>query len=507
MSLLGPPEATDPRIGAQRAWWDYTAILVSQVLFMALALAGVSLATRLLGPEGYGTVALVVSAVQIFSVVGLGWIMPATIRFGREALVQEGAAGRFFWSWLPLGVGSALISVLVAVASMPLIHRYSGLSRGLAALFLFLLLATAIARAVDSLLQMAGRMRVYAVGLPTGKLVYVLALGGVPLLTGWEINAGGVVLLMGLALAVQVVVGFLFLESRLFRPVTIDWALTRRMATYSSPLLLSFSAGYLSDWMDISLLRAFRTTAEVGIYHVAYQAMLLVSGILTGVTTLAFPLLTTWRAEGSDQQVRRYLNRLVPQAAVCWGLFISGVGLVGGFLFPLLFGPSFQEGSRYFCLLLAGTAFQIVSYFYSPIFSSYDILGHATRILFAMAVVNFFIDLLLIPSWGPTGAAVATAASYASGAFLYLMFGNRRLGVQRTAALVPPCLAVVPLLAFAAGLGLVPEFVLFLLSGGAILGWAKRQQVFNRADLIMFERIRLPKTIRTGMTKTYEVLS
>jgi O-antigen/teichoic acid export membrane protein len=329
----------------------------------------------------------------------------------------------------------------------------------------------------------------------------------VPLLAGWKVSAGEVIFLMGLALTVQVLIGLLFLESRLFRPITIDWALTERMAKYSAPLLLSFSAGYLSDWMDVYLLRAFRATAEVGVYHVAYQGMLLVSSLLAGVTTLAFPLLIAWRAEGSDQQARNYLERLVPQAAVCWGLFISGVGLAAGFAFPFLFGPGFEEGSRYFCLLLVGTVFQVVSYFYSPIFSSYDILGRATRILFVMALVNFVIDLLLIPSWGSMGAALATAASYTLGATLYLVFGNRRLHVRRTAALVPPCLAVAPLLAAGAGFGFVPQLVLFLLFGGAILGWAKQRQVYHRADLIMFERVKLPKTIRAGMVKTYEVLS
>lgn len=507
MSSPGAVEMTDPRGGVRRVWWDYVAIVMGQVLTVALGLVGLSLVARLVGPDGYGTVALAISVVQFLYVIGVHWTMAASIRFGRERLIGEGLAGSFFWSWLPLVIGSFAIACLAVAAAMPLARRYVGLGAGQEALFFVLFSAVTLARAVEYLLQAAGRMRAYAVAIPIGRLVYVLLLATLPALTGLPLGPAAVILLMALGLAAQVLAGLPFLDGRLLRPVRLDVALTRRILVYSSPLLLSCSFGYLSDWVDHYVLRAFRTTAEIGVYHLAYQSMLFVSGVLAGVATLAFPILTSWRADGSDERCRRYLGRLVPQASVLWSLVLPVAGVAGGVLFPVLFAPGFEMGSRYLGVLLTGVVFQVVTCFYSAVFTTYDILGRATGVLLAMVAVNLVADLWLVPAWGPMGAAIGTATSYAVGAALYLVLGNRRLDLRQWVALVPPTLALPPLLALGGGLGLLPQLLLVAVSMSAIFWWSKQRRVFERADLAMFNRVELPGIVRAGMTKAYEILS
>lgn len=503
-ALPSPATFPDARTGAESVWRDYTRILASQALGMALGLGGAALVTRRLGPRGYGTVALFVSALQLLYVVGIQWTMVAAIRFGREALVLEGTAGRLFWSWSPLVAAAFLVTALVSFS--PWVDRYTGLGTSALWLLPLLLLLTTAARGIEYLLQTQGRMTIYAAGRPAGKLFFCLALLATAPAAGGG-DAAGVILLMGTALAVQALVGLPFLGLRLFRPVILDRSLMRRMIVYSAPVVPTSVAAYLFDWMDIYFLRIFRATEEIGTYHVAYQSMWVVSELLAGVTTLAFPLLVRWRTEGSEERIRAYVHRLAPQAAVAWSLFVPAVGLASGLLFPLLFGPGFGEASRLFAMLLAGAAFQVILYFYNPLFASYDLLSRVTFIHLAMASINAVTDLLLVPSWGPMGAASATAASYAAGACLYLLLGNRRLGLRGGAAAVPCCLAALPLLAQAASLGVGLRVAFLIFSAALTVAWIKRRSVFRPEDVAMFDRVAMPRVLRAGIRRAYEVLA
>ena len=476
---------------------------------MGLSLLGVVLATRLLGPSGYGNLALALAVVQLLYVLGVHWTMTAAVRFGRSALVRDGTSGSVFWSWLPVLGASALATFALAAAALPRLRGYLGEIASASWLLPALLLAVVGAKAIEHLLQAVGSMRAYAVGRPLGKAVYCL---GVIVLLASPVGRGsltalqGVILLMALGFAVQALVGLPFLGQRLVRPVRLDARLSWQIVAYSAPLLVRSAGGYLLDWVDILVLKAFRAAAEIGAYHVAYQATLVVSELLAGVTTLALPLLTAWRAEGSRAGGRVYLSRFVPQASFCWSLAVGVMGLVGALLFPLVLGASFEPTSRYFALLMTGVAFHAMAYFYIPVFGSYDALGRATGVLVTTALAKLGLVLLLVPRLGATGAAAASALSLALGAALYLVLGNRRLGVDRRLALVPPALMAPALLVVAQGAMLLHQLAALAVAAAALVLWARWARIFQRDDLELLEAIDLPTPVRRAIVWLYSSL-
>jgi O-antigen/teichoic acid export membrane protein len=493
--------------GVQGSWHDYWAIVGAQGLGIALGATGVLLATQLLGPGGYGTLALLVAAVQCLYCVGVNGTMTAAIRFGRDQLVAEGSAGRAIWPWLGLVAGSVILTLALSTLGLSYLGKLAELERVPGVVLAILFLATVGAKIVEQLLQALGRMRVFAFCRPLAKAVLCLGLAWL-LFSGGRWQAADVLALMALGLAIQGIVGLVFVSpSRLLRPVALDLELAGRIALYSAPLLLRSAGGYFLDWIDVWMIGLFRGVREIGIYQVANQAALVTSELLAAIPTIILPLLVAWRASGSNERARLYLDRIVPQLAVCWCLLTPAVGLVGILAFPALLGGGFAESSSRFAILLAGVGFHCLAYLYLPVFFGYDLVGRATGILLLSAAANLTLDILLVPHWGGIGASVGTASSYALGASLYVRFGNRRLGLHRGAALVPPLLAAPALVtqAWTQSLGL--QLAAAAACWVATIWWARRSGVFRPADLSYLDAVALPRPARRGLRFVYKTLS
>ncbi len=490
----------------RRAWWDYVSVLSSQGIFALWTVLGVVLSARILGPEGYGTVALFMGVIQLLFIVGVKWSFPAILRFGREALIQEGAGGRVFWAWMPLFAGSLLVCSLILVLLSREAGQLVALHDSHPWLFIFFLSLTAMAMAAVQLLQMRGKMRVAAWVPVVGRTIFVGLLAAFALWGGWRITPTAVILLSAVALAAQAVLSLPYMGTQVVCPLRTDWGLTRTMTRYSLPLILGFLGAYVSDWVDLFFLRLLRDHAEVGVYQVSYQALLFVAGGLVGINTLAFPVLTAWRAEGREDRVVRYVVRLIPQVGVLWGLYVLGIGIVQELLFSVLLGSEFTRTSHLFSFLLIGCAFQAITYLYSPLFLTHDIPGRGTSIVVLMAAVNVLGNFLLIPTFGAVGAAFATTASFAVSAWLHLRWGNRRIGVDRLAALVPPSLVALALLG-ASGRSLGFRAVVLFGASVTLIGWARWWRIFSVEDLDFLDEVQLPQRVSAMATRVYQFLS
>lgn len=492
--------------GIREIWSDYMSILLAQGAFALWTVLGTVLSARLLGPDGYGGLALFIGVVQFFFIVGVKWSFPAVVRFGREALVRERIGGRVFWAWVPLFAGSLLFCSLILVLLSADVRQLVGLQDNYSLLLLSFFSLTAIAMATVQFLQLKGRMQV-AAWLPViGRAVFVGLLTAFAFWSGWRITLSEIILLFAGALLLQVLFSLPYMGKKVFFPLEANWGLTRAMTRYSLPLAFAFLGAYISDWIDLYFLRVFRGPAEVGIYQVSYQALLFVAGGLIGLNTLAFPLLSTWRAEGRESRVVQYVVRLIPQVGVLWALCLLGIGIVHEPLFSALFGSEFAGSARFFSLLLISSAFQVVTYLYSPLFLTHDIPGQVTGIVVVMAGVNVLGNFLLIPTWGAAGAAISTSFSYAVAAWLYLRWGNRRIGVDRLVAFAPPTLVTAALLA-AAGHGLRMRAILLLSAAVVLVLWARHWRIFSMDDLRFLDEVQLPPSVRARITRLYQILA
>lgn len=192
-----------------------------------------------------------------------------------------------------------------------------------------------------------------------------------------------------------------------------------QVSTYRPAALLRYSlptalAGVLSAsllWLDRLLLGHFLGASEVGIYQAAAQTALFFQLILAGFNTMFAPMIAEYSAA-------RRLERLeeLYRVTTKWSLYLTLPILVTTALVPqavmlTLFGAPYLEGASALRILTLGQFLNVAT---GSVGFLLIMTGRQTRWLVYSAWVlaaNLVLNLLLIPRFGPTGAAAATAVS------------------------------------------------------------------------------------------------
>lgn len=192
---------------------------------------------------------------------------------------------------------------------------------------------------------------------------------------------------------------------------------------FSIPLLIAGILSTLVDVADRFILDALMDKEAVGIYSFSYRIAIVMNIFIISYRTAWTPL--SIRLYNNNQNFSTYsgksLNKLI---GILFFIFIV-VSLLVDDLFHLkiagitFFSQEYEPGLVIIPFILAGYAFSGIISFYSvyPYVS-----GKSIHFLVTDAIsfgVNIILNLLLIPVWGITGAAVATAISFLAGA-IYL---------------------------------------------------------------------------------------
>ncbi len=180
----------------------------------------------------------------------------------------------------------------------------------------------------------------------------------------------------------------------------------------SLPMLLSSSSFLIMGWTDTIMLGIFRTESEVGIYSVAMKVAALTSITLYAINRIAAPKFAEFYAKGDTagfEAIVRQSTRLI--------FWTSLPVLVIFFVFPSfilgVFGEEFKTG-EYALLLLT------IGYFINAISGSVGYILQMTgkqkvfqNIMILAVIINIGLNILLIPKYGITGAALARLFSVA----------------------------------------------------------------------------------------------
>lgn len=185
---------------------------------------------------------------------------------------------------------------------------------------------------------------------------------------------------------------------------------TRVLLSTSLPLFWATSADLVLNWTDSLMLGVLSNSAAVGIYGVAMRTALPVGFIVVAVASVISSRFAVLYAQGE----LRALERLLRIATGMMMLLISPVllllvvfpGWVLGF-----FGAGFTAGAPVLAVLAVG---QFANVAFSLAETALTMSGFVKVVrnnVFLGAFLNVLLNALLIPAYGPVGAAVATATS------------------------------------------------------------------------------------------------
>ncbi|HVJ21492.1 MAG TPA: lipopolysaccharide biosynthesis protein [Polyangiaceae bacterium] len=197
----------------------------------------------------------------------------------------------------------------------------------------------------------------------------------------------------------------------------------RELLHYSLPLIPTFFLGWVLSSSDVWILRRLSTLAETADYVFAVRIVSVV-GLVQQSAIVDWPRFYYGQMRDNKADRDRVIARRMHVFLLLHAATIGIVRLIERYAYHLLGASEFTNGLEYLGYLLLGNYFFLIA---NMLTSG---LGYAkkTRLVLLVflipAVLNFGINLLLVPHYGARAAALTTLGAYALFALGALVFGR-----------------------------------------------------------------------------------
>jgi O-antigen/teichoic acid export membrane protein len=186
----------------------------------------------------------------------------------------------------------------------------------------------------------------------------------------------------------------------------------KNLLFFSFPLFLTGFSSLIYDNLDMLLLGYFIGSESIGIYDVVYATSRLMLITLTGFSFLALPMFSRLLEKNQYHIVDDLYNSISKWIMILLTPIVVVFILYPSTLLAFFYGSAYTKGTTAFVIFAIAFFIRGVS---GPNKQLLIAQGRTKLILYTnigAAGVNIVLNLLLIPSLGVFGAALATAASF-----------------------------------------------------------------------------------------------
>jgi len=389
--------------GAGRVGRNTLETLLFRGVSTPVAFVLVVVQSRFLDPEGRGRFVLVVLTVTILARL-FGQLGVAVTSLGREAELRPLVVRALAWTLL---LGLAGIGLILLAGAL-----IDAFGLRLAAIAAPALVPNILNASLSGVLLGRARIRLwnYIQVLPP----LLTLVGMLIVVVGLDRGVDGAVAVWTIAYVLTAF--FALVATRdLWLPLTMPRILDRagraivRLAFAMGAVQIVNLIGYR---VELFVLEHFKGLAQVGIYSIAMQAAeaiwLVPAAVASAVTGPA--------VHESDERAARLIRNACGKGLLYTSTIALAIGAAAPFVIPLIFGDDFRSATRPLALLLPG----VVAYAPVSILVVYlSIRSGRPRLSLVVSVIGLVVtaamSLVLIPPYGASGAAAASAIGYAAG--------------------------------------------------------------------------------------------
>ncbi len=379
----------------------FLALGAGEAVARVIAFAATLVLARRLGAEGLGVVSFALAVLLYLSRIvdagfdaGLGIreavahrdslreFVPAVLAFRLVlAVVVMGAAAAFALALLPSPENLVVVLYTLTLIPLALSARWvltgldragsSGIARGTGELVAFLLVLVAVHEARDlwrvPLFQLAGDL----------VATVIVAFGA----------------------------------RRLGLPLSLRWRadVIRPVIPHVTPYVASLLLGIVAFNAGILLLRVFRDAPTVGLYSAAYALVGFLLNIGGMYSLSLLPSLTELRGDHAARQ-DVYVHALVRVWMVVLPIAVGGAMIATGIM-RTVFDAAFEPAGPVLAIFMISVPASILRSVMTSAIISERREDYLLRTVAATAVANAALNVLVIPIWGMTGAAVVAVTT------------------------------------------------------------------------------------------------
>lgn len=389
-------------------------LLLSRLVVAGSGLVGVAVSTRYLGPEDFGQLTVAIVFVSVFGFFTDAGLYTVAVR---ELAKHPEDERRLLANVFSMGLVMTAATVVVALACMAVV--YGGSSRELIRLGIVILGVQMLASPLGGTASayLIAHQRVGPIAL-AGGLSGVIFVGSLLVVIELDLGFAGLAACFALSGLISLLVPFVVVRG-LRLTLTRDAALWGQMLRWAVPQAGVLVLGVLYFRVDTFLLSFLSSDAEVGRYAVAYRTLEVLVVIPAYLMATLFPEIARQRPNSAR------LNELV-QAAFS-AVVLAAVPIVITFvvfaaeMIAVAGGPRYSDAVPVLQILASAVGLLFVN---TVFFQSLVALNRQGRLFVMLLIVlaaNVVLNLLLVPSHGAVGAAIALVVT--EGAALILALG------------------------------------------------------------------------------------
>ena len=185
----------------------------------------------------------------------------------------------------------------------------------------------------------------------------------------------------------------------------------RSLVRFSLPASLAGMSLILILWIDRLILASHRPAEEVGIYQAVSQPAFLISVVLAAFNAIFAPMIAELARRGEMERIDRLFK-----ISTKWALYLEVPLFLVVLLAPAsviagVYGSDYLPGVAPMMVLAAGQFVNTATGTVGFLLIMTGRQSHWMKISFAVLALDVALNLLLVPAFGMTGAAVATATS------------------------------------------------------------------------------------------------
>lgn len=398
----------------RKAFWGFMLILAGSGIVSILNYLLRLVLARGLTVAEYGLVYAVMAlfgVVAIFNNLGQGY---SIMKFVSEFAAQRRLARMrdvILSSSIILYISAGAIAILAIFLAdfLSTAYFHNDLARVLIILYALATILGPINYIVPSVFLGFQRMGLKS-GYEVTKTILIFGLTALAIFLGF--GAVGAIAAYSLSFAVLHVFFMPILNfgivPRLFAARKIDLG---KVLKFGLPITVAGIASTVFTYTDTLLLTYFDTLENVGLYQVAVptsQVLLIFTGVLLNVL---MPLVSELWAKKKDGLIQMAVGELYKYVFLAIVPLVIAFEAYPGVIINLLFGGEYIAAAPILQVLALASVFLIINTINGSTLAGIGVPKEYTVVVVWGAAVNLVANLILIPAYGPIGAALATLLS------------------------------------------------------------------------------------------------
>ena len=371
---------------------------ISKVLSTLLALVALGLITRYLGQGGFGDYATALAFLAFFSALSdLGLNSTATREISRPQADEAFIMGNIFSLRLILSLSVLLLSPFIVF-----FFPYTLQVKEAIIIIAFSFLFSSSYQVLNGVFQKKLAMDKVVISELLGKSLQVAIIF---LVVKMDLGFLWIVSALFFSMVLDFILIYLWSKKYILLKLRFDFAYWKKFLQESYPIGIAAITTFIYFKLDTILLSVMKSSAEVGIYNVAYKIIESITFFPSMIIGLIFPLMARYIFTNpkkfhfiANKTYKLFWIMIVP-------LIIGTLFLAPGII-HLISGNTFKASAPVLKILI----FALVFIFFSSFSNAILIAGNKQKkmmtILFLAALFNLITNLIFIPHYSYLAAAI-----------------------------------------------------------------------------------------------------